>query len=376
MLQSLLLLQALQHATPRRKSSGSTQIDPATLLLLASTLQGGGKRGETTIPERTRLRKMTLRGFCRSHYLPERHHAPTGPTASLTDEFLSRSLACFGRELLLRELTAGTLRELRTWFSSQIEKGMSPATANLRLRQLRAIWNHAAKRRYLDSGRPWRPVKPPPPIEFFPEEDPEINAWTPEQLDALDRQALAQVGTVGGVDAAVFWVAFERVFRSMGSRVTATMLVRREDYDCTSRAIWLRKENQKQKRDQRIALPPGTAAAVERLLAAHSCETIFGCWPFDPPLRKTGRRKWKVLTKHFEQRLVKPAGLTLQKGVKTRQFRRTAATIVEENGGNAQELLGHRDRKTTDRYKDPKRRPICRQSLLIPDSPPPQLTLF
>ena len=123
------------------------------------------------------------------------------------------------------------------------------------------------------------------------------------------------------------------------------MLSRRTDYDPAARALLLRKENQKQNKDQRIALPPRAAVAVERLLEAHGHDRIFGVWPFDPPEKSTGRRKWRVLSKRFKQLLVGPAGLTLPKGVATRQFRRTAATIVEENGGNAQELLGRRGPK-------------------------------
>jgi integrase len=137
--------------------------------------------------------------------------------------------------------------------------------------------------------------------------------------------------------------------------------------------LLLRRENQKQHKDQRIALPARAALAVQKLLDCHQSPEIFGCWPYDPPLPKTGRRKWKILCKHFCDRLVAPAGLTLAKGVKTKMFRRTAATIVAENGGNAQELLGHASPKTTERYKDRRRRPVCRQSLLIGDASPQRL---
>jgi integrase len=179
---------------------------------------------------------------------------------------------------------------------------------------------------------------------------------------------------VGDVAADAWWTAWVLVAARLGCRITAQMLVERHDYDPQSRSLLLRRENQKQKRDQRIALPPRAAEAVERLLAAHHDPLIFP-WPHDPPL-KNGRRKWKTLSAHLVKRLLTPSGLSLPKGVKTRQFRRTAATIVAENGGNAQELLGHSSPRTTERYKDRRRRPICRQSLCIPDGTAPQKRLF
>jgi integrase len=373
MLSSLLLSQSLSSSSrPARPSSP----DLAGILCLLALL-GDRRQGRPANPERASIRGMTLRRFCQEKYLPERNHAPRGPTAELTAELLERFQACFGRELLVKELAVGTLRQFHCWLAGKIGGGLSPATANLRLRQLRAIWNHAARWQWLDNGRRWHAVRRPPPMEFFPERDPEVDAWTPAQLAAIEAQARSLAGDVPGtaVPNKIFWTAWTLVFCSLGSRVTATMLTRRGDYDAKARALLLRKEHQKQKQDQRIALPPRAALAVEQLLACHQQENIFGCWPFDPPIRATGRHKWKILTKHFVRLLLDPIGLKLPKGVKTRQFRRTAATMCEENGGNAQELLGHADRKTTDRYKDRKRKPICRQSLFIPQASP-QRTLF
>ena len=343
--------------------------------MLASAGQGGPKKPREPA-EKARLRGMTLRAFCSQCYLPERGHSPDSPTTELAKAALDKLLAAFGRELLVEELVVGSLKRFRGWFSGKIAEGLSPATANLHLRQLRAIWNHAARRQWTDSGRRWRAIQPPPPMEFFEEPPPNVDAWRVSDLDRIEEQVRNLTGMVGPVPADVFWTAWALVFRSLGCRVTAMMLCRRTDYDSTERALLLRCENQKQNKDQRIALPPRAAAAVERLLAAHDHERIFGCWPFDPPEQKTGRRKWRVLSKHFMNRLVTPCGLTLPKGVKTRQFRRTAATIVAERGGDATELLGHASRKTTERYKDRKRRPICRQSLLIPEGTNPQKRLF
>jgi integrase len=387
MLSSILLMNALQkHAGP----SKNTRQELVDLLLLASLInQGTGDRGRgTRNPERLRLRGMRLREFVAQCYLPERNHALTGPTAELAKWMLDRLRDAMGREILVKEMGIGELKRFRAWLAMKVARGLSPATANIHLRQLRAIWNHAARWQWADNGKKWRAIKPPPPIEFFPEPEPDFDAWTPQQNVMIEDQARKLDGFLppifpspvspspSPVPLSIFWTAWTLVLQALGCRITAMMLAMRTDYDPEAKALLLRRENQKQKKDQRIALPPRAAAAVERLLAAHDHDRIFGCWPFDPPEKSTGRRHWRVLTKHFERLLVIPAGLILPKGVKTRQFRRTAATILEENGGNAQELLGHSDRKTTERYKDRKRRPICRQSLLMPDGRLPQKMLF
>jgi integrase len=374
-----------------RQTGASRSSQPADrlldLLLLASLLQpqgtqaeGSGTRGRgpgKENPQRARQRALTLKTFVQEKYLTERRHPPQGPTATLAMASIDQLSKAIGREPLLRDLCYPTLETFRTFLQARIAAGLSPATANLHLRQLRAIWNHAARWQRTAGGRKWRAVRPAE-MTFFAEAEPDVVAWTAAELDAIEQQARTLTGAVGKekVPADVFWTAWVLVLRSLGCRITAMMLCERQDYDPTCRALLLRRENQKQHQDQRIALPPRAAAAVERLLQCHGSGRIFGCWPFEPPDKGTGRPKWRVLVKHFSRRLVVPAGLKLPRGVKTRQFRRTAATILEEHGGNAQELLGHADRKTTERYKDRRRRPICRQSLLMPEAASPQKRIF
>lgn len=354
----------LASAQPRP----ATDIDLPALLTLAAAMGSGPKKPISPEKrERMRLRGTTLASYARDHFFPERNHNPTGATALLTCNALARLAECYGREITLRESTAGMMNDFRNWMARQISAGTTygPVTANKHLRHLRSLLNHAARNRL---------IRRVPPINFIAEPDHDVEAWNPHELELIEEQARQQVGMVGDVPAALFWTAWALVAEKIGCRITAQMLTRRRDYDPVGRILLLRRSTQKQKKDQRVALTPRAAEAVEKLLAAHAHEEIFGSWPYDPPL-KSGTHKWKVLAKHFEDQLVTPAGLKLNKGVKTRQFRRSAATIVHEAGGNAQELLGHASPKTTELYlsKDPKRRKVCRQSLLIPDASPQKL---
>jgi len=398
-LTSLALLSAIQSHPQSQTPDRRGPTPDLFLAILALLLAGQGGNGSGTAsgprdPEKRRQRRMTLEQFTEEQYLPGKNHSPTGATAELARGALRKVRLCFGRSIAVREVTGGLVDRLRIWLIFQVQaKKLAAPTANKHLRQLRAIYSYAARKRL---------IRLPPPIDFLEEVETDATAWTPDELARIEARARALPGTlplcklkamgpmgaigpispitpipVTPIPAAVFWTAWALVAQRLGCRITAMMLCRRDDYDGEARTLLLRRENQKQRKAQRIALPPRAAEAVERLLAAHHGPLIFGCWPFDPPL-PGGRRKWKVLAQHFEKLLVIPAGLTLAKGVKTRQFRRSAATIVEENGGNAQELLGHSSRKTTERYlsRDPKRRRICRQSLCIPDGAPAQRVLF
>lgn len=319
-----------------------------------------GPRGprEPRDPEKRRIRGLALEQYAADFYLPGTNHSPESAVAEITRDLFTKINACFAdQKPLLRDVSDSWVERFRNWLASRIGPRFSPATANKYLRQLRSIYNFAVNKKLL---------RPLAPIDFLKEKARDVEPLTSEQLAALEGIAGRLPGKVGAVAAAVFWTAWLLVFEKFGSRVTATMLARRSDYDRDTRSILLRAETQKQDQDQRIALPPRAAAAVERLLSSHDHELIFGCWPFDPP-PKDGRRKWKTLANHFRRLLAEPAGIALPKYVVIHLFRHTAATLCEDAGGNPQELLGHASAATTKIYTRKARKRICRQSLCIPD---------
>jgi len=332
--------------------------------LLAAAGAGGRGPKRPRDPEKSRLRRLELETYSLEHYLPGMNHTASSAVAEITRDLFAKINACNpDRRPLVRDVRDPWVERFRNWLASQVGPRFSPATANKYLRQLRSIYNYAVTKKLL---------RPLAPIDFLKEKARDVEPLTPEQLAALEGLAGRLPGKVGSVAASVFWTAWLLVFEKFGSRVTATMLARRSDYDRETRSVLLRAETQKQSQDQRIALPPRAAAAVERLLASHDHELIFGCWPYDPP-PKEGRRKWKILANHFRRRLAEPAGITLPKYVVIHLFRHTAATLCEDAGGNPQELLGHASAATTKIYTRKSRKRICRQSLCIPDADPQQL---
>ncbi len=360
----LLLLDVLA-----RSRSNSTASNPAIVVLaLALAAAGNGQvpGGNDTkhTKKARRLKGILLRQWVSEVYLPAYRHRPLGATASLIGDCLTKLEASLGRPATLFDCRVTSVDRFRQWLAGEAQGGrIRPATANKHLRHLRAVVNFAAKKRL---------AKRLPAIEFLEENLSEVTAWTPEEVRRLKEQARQLSGTVAGVPAAIWWSAWLEVLSSIGSRITATMLARRADY--SKGTLLLRRENQKQKKDQRLALPPRAAVAVERLLASHQDDRIFP-WPHDPGW--PGRpRKWKCLMAHFQRLLVAPAGLALPKGVKSRQFRRTVATLVDERQGDAQKLLGHSSPRITERYKDRRRMPVCREALRLAESAETQLELF
>ena len=63
-------------------------------------------------------------------------------------------------------------------------------------------------------------------------------------------------------------------------------------------------------------------------LAAHDHDLIWP-WPHDPP-RAGFPRNYKTLFAHVRRRLLIPCALNLPPGVVTKQYRRTAITMVDE----------------------------------------------
>ncbi len=360
----LLLLDLLARTRTAQPEQSSIS---ALAILLAAAGRGAeppDTRRARRLLRRKKLKAVGLRQWVTEVYLPAKHLSVTDATAALMRDCLTRFEASLGRPATLCDCRVTAVDRFRQWLAGEVQDGrIRPATANKHLRHLRALVNYAARKRL---------ARRLPAMEFLEEDPPEVNAWTPQEILRLKEVARQLTGTVASVPAAIWWTAWIEVLSSVGSRITATMLAKRTDF--AGDALLLRRENQKQKKDQRLALPPRAAAAVERLLASHDGPLIFP-WPHDPG--RPGRpRKWKCLMGHFQRRIVRPAGLTLEKGVKSRQFRRTVATLIDERGGDAQKLLGHGSPKTTERYKDRRRMPVCREALRLSDPADVQLRLF
>jgi integrase len=314
--------------------------------------------------ERT-IRAMPLPEYARKHYAKEsRGHGITPRTWKLCEDMFGH-LSRWRGVVTLREVNTEFLHGFKEYFNDLVPDEMTAETANKHLRQLRSIGNHAAKMRLtrkIEFGK----------ANLFPEKELDPAVWGADDLLKILRAAQAVNGFVGKqsrdgyqIPAGVWWFAWVRSIAWAGCRLNAMMLSERGDFQ--NGVLFLKHDNQKQKRDQKIQLPPRSRTAIEDLLAAHDQPQIFP-WPYDKP--KPGDEScWKTFFNHFQKHLLDPCGLTLPSGVKTRMFRRTAATTVDEMGGNAQELCDHKNRSTTENNYMPRSRRVrvTKQALLIPE---------
>lgn len=334
------------------------------------TRSGNGARAETIKKSRyserqQRLRGLLLREFARNHYLTPRNLS--GAVVKITNTLLGHLARCRG-ETHVRDVRDELLWEMKDYFSGLIADGELGANqANKNLRTLKAIGNCAATMRLIRGRLTFN--------DFLATKNPEPKALALDDLWKINRAAQAVRGFVGDarqhgyeVPARLWWPAWYLTMSRVGNRLTAMMLSERRDYQ--HGVLHLRAENQKQDEDQRMALPDYVQPAVEDLLAAHDQARIFP-WPFDQP--KTGQPcNWKTLSKHFRQKLLQPAGITLPKGVLTRVFRRTAGSMVESLGGSGSKLLGHSNPSVFKKfYQDKSMGPITKDACLIPADRPP-----
>ena len=208
---------------------------------------------------------MTIPDYAERHWSREsRGRGVEGSTSALAND-LANHLRRWRGAVPLKSLTAELCQEFRDYFLDLVPHELKERTANKYLRVLRAIGNHAAKQGLLRKVifNNW-----------FPEPELEPQAWTPEELRRILQAARNVPGSVGKkakngyeIPAAVWWYAWARAIMFLGCRVTAMMKAERGDFQ--NGVFWLKRKNQKQKRDQKIELPRRSCAAIEDLLALH-----------------------------------------------------------------------------------------------------------
>ena len=215
-------------------------------------------------------------------------------------------------------------------------KGRSPYTANKAYWCFYALWNHAADLRLIDKRPTIRPFKEPERIPL---------AWLIEELRRLLRSCAATPGLIDGIPAGNWWLALHWVWWSTGERCSAAMRIKTGDVNLERGEILIRAEDRKGKtRDALYKLLP---QAVETVAAIWSRDRKY-LFPFPWSPGTFYHRYTKILLR---------AGLPTDRWSKPQRMRRSFASHLEANGGNATEALGHSTRRVTRRsYLDPR---IC-----------------
>lgn len=213
-----------------------------------------------------------------------------------------------------------------------LDRQLAPRTINGRRDRIHALWTWLAKRGYIAEWPTTPPVDEPLRTP---------RAWTEKQIHALFNAASLERGTKKGIPKWQWWTLLLSLLWDSGERVTAIMGAKWEHLDMEGRWLHLPAELRKgRKRDMIYKLSPETVAQL-RMMQRRSPEYLL------PPIYNRGYL-WQAY-----ERLLKEAGLPVNRGSKFHRIRKSVASHFEAAGGDAQKLLGHSTRAITDAYLDP-----------------------
>lgn len=213
-------------------------------------------------------------------------------------------------------------------------RGQCNRTVNGSLECLRALWRWCRDSDLIRTGPRFANLK----VAEMPPK-----AWREDELVRLVQAADARPGMLGGVPSRVWWLTAIALELDTGARVTELLSLRWEWLDWRSGTITVEASYRK----------GGTKWGCYKL------RQITLDW-----LHGLGRREGEILPcdvtectlyNHFTA-ILKAAGLPSNRYTKFHCLRKTFATLLELNGGNATQALGHASRSTTLRhYLDPSR---------------------
>jgi integrase len=212
----------------------------------------------------------------------------------------------------------------------------SITTANKTMRHIGALLRFADKQGLLPSKLPtWSRLKEP---RFLPE------AWTADEVQLILAEAIREPGEIDGVPSNRWWYSLLLTIYYCGGRISAVRSTEPADFLIAQRAIILRASNQKQSADQYLHLPDQCIAAVAAIY--DSRRKRLWPWPFH---RTTLYCRFRGLLRRAGVRYGQGRGGLFGK------LRKTHASYMAANGGDASYSLGHSSAAVTRaHYLDPR----------------------
>lgn len=270
---------------------------------------------------------MLLKTFFETVYFPRKLRGKSENSVRLYRLCITQFRKTLGREPEVSDLTEDNVLSHLARRSA-----VAPATRNKELAEITAMWRLASQRKFLDT---WPDIQP----EVEPERAP--IAWMPEELGKLMHTVENLDSMVGDVPAGVWWSAFLRVMLDSGERISAVRFAKwtwiQNDW------ILVPAEARKGKtRDRRYKISRLTMDALTRLRMYSKGEDVFP-WPWSE----------NYLWNKYKQILAK-ASLPSTRKHQLHCIRKTVGSAVYAAGLDPQDTLDHSDRRTTQRYLDPR----------------------
>jgi integrase len=243
---------------------------------------------------------------------------------------------CFGRDLLLNELSATALAEYLSWLGSQ---GLKLYTVKQHRALFLAIWRHAH-----DAGR--APQVSRVRRMKVPREEPDC--WSLEEIGRIISAARDYKGApIAGIQTSDYWPALLLVGWYTGLRHGSLKRLRPSDFDLDAAALYVPAAAMKHFVGKRFKLGADAVAAVRKIYDPRRTHV------FPEPATGKARRFFDDFRKILRLAAVSKSRLRLGYFHKLR--RSTATHVAVKAGLNAASaLLGHSTAHLLQRYIDPR----------------------
>ncbi|RAV19513.1 tyrosine-type recombinase/integrase [Paenibacillus contaminans] len=222
--------------------------------------------------------------------------------------------------------------------------GISPVTANLRIKTLKAFFNFLMAEEYVIKN-------PCSGLRKVREDQSEIRVLTAEQLRIL-LSAVSKSSYASYRDYVLINVLIDGF-----TRISETLLIKTNDIDFNQGVIVIAAGNAKGRKSRIIPLKKRTMNLLKNLLNKNekfSSDFVF--------LTDNGEKMDGNRFRHRLREYVEKARLNVR--VHPHLFRHTGATIYLQNGGDIRHLaliLGHKDLRIVQRYTHPSEESIKKQ---------------
>lgn len=279
--------------------------------------------------------QMPILDFFYEVYVPTRMITATYRAKQQIEVSCNRLAAMLGRDPVLADLTEEVLAR---WMLATVGAGLSPTTANMRVKNVLTLARFAKRKKFIPPEQDFEAIQLLRVTRRLP------RAWTVEEMEAIIKSARLTRGRFMGVPACKWWPALLLLMYDTGLRRSAAFQVRFADIDFSNKLLCVPPERMKNRVEQYFRLHPQTVDAILDTMPPRR-ESLYP-WPFMHHRALYGRFKT----------ILKRAGLPFTRFDLFHKIRRTTASHLARLVGEpmAIQQLGHQDSSTIKRYVDPR----------------------
>lgn len=269
-------------------------------------------------------KQSSINDVFEQEYLPSNLRITSKSTIRHYDITIRQFSEYLGRPATLADLTDGICTRYCRWL--QDNKGVAPQTISQRMNYLRAIWRWCCRERFVEK---W------PNFHTAPAEKPVPRAWTLQHLAKLMEAAAETSGFVTCIPAGIWWFNLHRFAWETGERKTAMLEARWDDTDPERCLVEIPAKYRK-----------GKCKGMLYTISRELMDDLVSMRPGDEPRLFPWAASEATFYNQYAK-ILKRAGLPSDHKSKLHRMRKSFASHLESNGGDATQALGHSRRTIT-----------------------------